>query len=43
MKHSTTYRGPAASFVALTRNPTLAVNPPKRFEPTQKGPHDVVI
>jgi hypothetical protein len=38
------YRGgPSPEFVALTRNPELAANPPSRFEPTVKGIDDVVI
>lgn len=38
------YRGgPSPQFVALTRNPELAVNPPARFEPTIKAPGDVVL
>jgi hypothetical protein len=37
------YRGPSHSFVSLTRNPALAENAPKRFEPTIKGENDVII
>jgi hypothetical protein len=33
--------GPSEAFVKLTRNPKLAS--PARFEPTEKGPNDVVI
>jgi hypothetical protein len=34
-------RAPSHSFLSLTRNPSL--EPPARFEPTRKEPHDVVI
>jgi hypothetical protein len=33
--------GPSEAFVKLTRNPKLAS--PARFEPTEKGPNDVII
>jgi hypothetical protein len=33
--------GPSENFVNLTRNPKL--RPPVRFEPTEKGPNDVII
>lgn len=35
--------GPKRSFIELTRNIELAEQPPRRFEPTTKGPFDVVI
>lgn len=39
--HDEQPKGPSASFVAIGRNPKL--RPPVRFEPTRKGPNDVVI
>jgi hypothetical protein len=34
-------QGPSEAFVKLTRNPKLAS--PARFEPTEKGPNDVIM
>jgi hypothetical protein len=39
--HDEAPKGPALTFIALTRNPRL--RPPVRFEPTVKQPGDIVI